>query len=221
MIEFGDSDLQYYNLKMEFEMVGLYQSLENSLAGKSQKIIPFTGCREGEGTSTIIQEFAAIAAMKFNRTVLLLDGSLSEYNQHDMFDVDTYLTIEDSLEEETSIYDAFYQVDETTLFMGKIFEGEELHPSFLTRQGIDSFLKKLGNKFDFILIDVPPSTSFLFNLATSKLINGVIVVVEAEKTRWPVVQNIKERITQNNGTVLGIVFNKRKYHIPNFLYRRL
>lgn len=206
---------------MEFEMIGLYQLLENSLDISSRIVIPFTSCARGEGTSTVIQEFAAVAAMKFNKTVLLLDGGLSDESQHSLFGVDTYLTIEDTIEENTAVEDAFYQVEETPLFMGKIFEGRELHSSFLTRQGIDSFLDRLGNKFDFILIDAPSYSTFSFNLAISNQINGVILVVEAEKTRWPVVQNFKNRVAQNKGKILGIVFNKRRYHIPNFLYQRL
>lgn len=221
MIEFSQPDLKQFQLKMEFEMIGLYQLLENTLPETSRKIIPFTSCSRGEGTSTVIQEFAAVSAMKFNKTVLLLDGGLSEFNQHAIFGVDTYLTIEDTLEESSAIDEAFYQVEGSTLFLGKIFEGAKLHPSFLTRQGIDSFLEKLDNKFDFVLIDTPSFSTFSFNLAISKLIDGVILIVEAEKTRWPVVQNFKERIVQNHGTILGIVFNKRRYHIPNFLYKRL
>ena len=53
------------------------------------------------------------------------------------------------------------------------------------------------------------------------MVDGVVLVVEAEKTRWPVALNVKEKTEQGGGRVLGVVFNKRKYYIPEWLYRRI
>jgi protein-tyrosine kinase len=43
---------------MEDEMVGLYQSIDSLLSRSPQKVIQFMGSRGGEGTSTIVCEFA-------------------------------------------------------------------------------------------------------------------------------------------------------------------
>jgi hypothetical protein len=32
---------------------------------------------------------------------------------------------------------------------------------------------------------------------------------------------VKEKIVKHGGNVLGIVFNKRRYYIPQFIYRHL
>ena len=55
----------------------------------------------------------------------------------------------------------------------------------------------------------------------ASMVDGTVLVVEAEKTRWPVAVNVKERIKQSGGKVLGIAFNKRQYYIPGWLYRRI
>ena len=52
-------------------------------------------------------------------------------------------------------------------------------------------------------------------------VDGVILVVEAEKTRWQVALNVKEKILQHGGNLLGVVFNKRQFYIPNFIYKYL
>jgi protein-tyrosine kinase len=36
-----------------------------------------------------------------------------------------------------------------------------------------------------------------------------------------VAQRAKESIERSGGRVVGIVFNKRQYHIPDFIYKRL
>ncbi len=53
------------------------------------------------------------------------------------------------------------------------------------------------------------------------MVDGVIIVVEAEKTRWQVALSLKEKIINNGGNILGLVFNKRQYYIPQFIYDRL
>jgi Mrp family chromosome partitioning ATPase len=52
-------------------------------------------------------------------------------------------------------------------------------------------------------------------------VDGVVLVLEAEKTRKPVAENLKNRILQNGGNILGMVFNNRRYHIPESVYKRL
>ena len=52
-------------------------------------------------------------------------------------------------------------------------------------------------------------------------VDGVILVVEAEKTRWQVALSAKEKIIKSGGTILGTVFNKRKYYIPEYIYKYL
>jgi hypothetical protein len=46
-------------------------------------------------------------------------------------------------------------------------------------------------------------------------------VLEAEKTRAAVAQNVKKQILRREGNLLGIVFTKRKLHIPNLIYKLL
>jgi len=36
-----------------------------------------------------------------------------------------------------------------------------------------------------------------------------------------VAENLKTKILNSGGNILGLVFNKRRYYIPGFLYKRL
>jgi Mrp family chromosome partitioning ATPase len=51
--------------------------------------------------------------------------------------------------------------------------------------------------------------------------DATILVVNAESTRAPVARNLRDRLTEVGGPVIGCVLNRRRYHIPGFLYRRL
>jgi Mrp family chromosome partitioning ATPase len=52
-------------------------------------------------------------------------------------------------------------------------------------------------------------------------VDGVIMVVESGKTREQVAVRAKKELEEAGGKVLGVVLNKRKFHIPEWIYRRL
>jgi Mrp family chromosome partitioning ATPase len=52
-------------------------------------------------------------------------------------------------------------------------------------------------------------------------VDGVVLVVEAEKTRWPVAETVRDKIKNSGGNILGIVLNKRRYYIPDWIYNKL
>jgi len=72
-----------------------------------------------------------------------------------------------------------------------------------------------------IIVDSPPASMFPDGPAIVSRLDGVILVVEAEKTRWHVALSVKEKILKSGGNILGIVFNKRRLYIPEFIYRYL
>jgi Mrp family chromosome partitioning ATPase len=53
------------------------------------------------------------------------------------------------------------------------------------------------------------------------LMDGVVLVVEAEKTRWEVANKVREALVQADANVLGVILNKRRFHIPEWLYKTL
>lgn len=98
----------------------------------------------------------------------------------------------------------------------------------LQRYGIRSELQlALGNlqtlrfAFDYILLDCPAlSISDEAAMLASK-IDGVIIVVEADRTRREQIQNTKQAIETADGNLLGLVLNKRQYTVPGWIYNRL
>ena len=71
------------------------------------------------------------------------------------------------------------------------------------------------------MIDTLPGTVSVDGLTLSHKVDGVILVVEAECTRWQIVQQTKENIEIRGGKVLGVILNKRRFYIPKFVYDRL
>lgn len=181
-------------LRMDKEMIGLYQTIDSLLSHFPKKVIQFIGSRKGEGTSTIIREFARVSATKFNKLVLIVDADGRKSNQH-----------------------LFPNIKPEHRPACLLVSTKQISDN----QRFDTLWEKLRQRFDFILVDSPPATSTPDGLSISPKVDGVVLVLEAEKTRWPVAESVKAKIVQNGGRILGIVFNKRHYYIPEFIYKKL
>ena len=72
-----------------------------------------------------------------------------------------------------------------------------------------------------VIIDAPAILSDVTGIALSRKVSGVLLVVEAEKTRAPIIEQARRVIETGGGRVLGVILNKRKHHIPGWIYRRL
>ena len=208
-------------LEIEEEMIALYQSI-NSLRSSTQKnkVIQFMSTDGEQGTSTIVLELARVAALKYTKSVLLLDADLRKLDQEPF-----NITLEHSLEETIRAGDpvdkALYQIANSSLFLSRLFKGSGSIRQFLDPSGIDDLLEKLRTRFDFIFIDSPPEDVFSIGLATSTSVNGVILVLDAEKTCLDEAKKITDKITKNGGKVLGVVVNKQRNHIPEFISKRI
>ena len=53
------------------------------------------------------------------------------------------------------------------------------------------------------------------------MVDGVILVVEADRTKRDQIQRAQQTIEMANGKLLGLVLNKRRYVVPKWIYRGL
>src|SRR5262245_42473012 len=113
----------------------------------------------------------------------------------------------------------------------RISRSESLEPrrSFLMRIGkegeqIDTGLdavEALKVSFDNILIDCRSLKSSTDAAVLAGSVDGVVIVVDAGDSRNDEILNAQRTIETAGGKFLGFVLNKRRYPVPEWLYRRL
>jgi len=206
---------------MEEEMLKLYQAIEARLPGVERKIIQFIGSRLGEGTSTIAREFSLVSAFRIRKNVLLLDADRFNPCHHLFFPHSRNQGWQESVSRGHDIDSAIYRVEDTNLYIGQSSNTSTFTPEIFNSQSLETFWETLRHRFDITVIDSTPLTKSPDALAIVPRVDGVVLVVEAEKTRWTVVESVKEQIAKMGGNIIGIAFNKRRYHIPQFIYKRL
>jgi len=201
--------------------IRVYQALASVIQDSTRKVIQFIGSRTGEGTSTVVREFARVSAAKFGKSVLVLDADQHHPTQHLFFHIIPDCGWQEVVRDNKPIEKALHQIGETKLFVSPSSEYSPSHPHVYNSLLIDDFLNKLRQRFDLILIDSPPATTSTDGLTISSKVDGVVIVVEAEKTRWPVAETVRDKIKRSGGSILGIVLNKRRFHIPDWVYKKL
>jgi len=82
-------------------------------------------------------------------------------------------------------------------------------------------IDSLRATFDNILIDCQPLKHSSDAAVLAASVDGVVVVVEAGRTRRDEILNARRTIEVAAGKLLGFVLNKRRYPVPEWLYKRL
>ncbi len=82
-------------------------------------------------------------------------------------------------------------------------------------------LRELESRFDFVLLDMPPIPEQALVLAVGALVPQIVIVVEAQGTRFATLQRIRSDLAREGITVLGGILNKRRRFVPDWIARRL
>ncbi len=208
-------------IAMDEEMVSLYQTIISALPNIEHRSVLFVGSRSNEGTSTVARQLAKTVSLRVGRNVLLIDLDRSRPDLHVYGDLRPEGDLNEIVSNGHGIDKALCQVEETSLYVMPLFRSTMVTPRTLDSARSGMFWEAIKEKFDLIIVDSPPATRFPDGPGIVSKVDGVILVVEAEKTRWPVALSVKRKIQASGGNILGIVFNKRRHYIPQWLYKRI
>jgi len=198
-------------------MEALYQSLENALPGIARKVVLFSASRAGEGTTTIVREFAVALSHVFKASVLVVDANPNRSAAHAFGDVEVFPLSELLRSLQASDAKRAKQAGITVA----IFEPEVTNGRAKQLEASAGIGDALREHFDYVLFDAPALGSSATAVSLAHYVDGVVIVIDSERTRWPVVENTRKTYESTGAKVLGVVLNKRAFHVPQWLYKWL
>ena len=229
------------------EMQRLFAVLNPPLTEGAGRVVQFISAQPGEGTSTIARAFARAATLQAQQYVTLLDLNTTGPSQYDWFQQaasrDRNLALGDSLDigvDSTPLWRlsgehvvtelpnaargplmSFHRAGASRLLVSR-FRHESLRDGQTAQVGNQpSFWDNLRDRISFTVVDTPAASRSVDGLVVSNLADLVVLVVEAESSRTPVVADLRDMITARGANLAGIVLNKRRFYIPEKIYRRL
>ncbi|MDI9460884.1 MAG: CpsD/CapB family tyrosine-protein kinase [Bacillota bacterium] len=78
---------------------------------------------------------------------------------------------------------------------------------FLSGKLFQSFLKKLGEQFDYIIIDTPPVLQITDASSFATHTDGVVIVARASQSTKPALKLTIETLEKAQATILGVILN--------------
>lgn len=82
-------------------------------------------------------------------------------------------------------------------------------------------LSELRREFDYTVIHAPAAGAFSETGLLAHLADGVVLVLNAERTRRMTAQHARDVLHAADAKLLGAVLDQRQFPIPQTLYRRL
>jgi capsular exopolysaccharide synthesis family protein len=186
-----------------------------------ESVILVTSAVSGEGTSTVARNIALALAQHRAERVLLIDANLRTPSQHNAFGLEKTDGLGDVLLGPTVLTSAVK--DDVVPGLSLLASGRAMESpaQLLTVASLHSVILALLSLYDWVIIDSPPATAYPDVATIAAAAGGAILVIEAEKTRQEVVEEARRVLEVSGVDLLGAVLNRRRYHIPGFIYRRL
>jgi capsular exopolysaccharide synthesis family protein len=183
--------------------------------------ILFASAVPGEGTSTVALSTALALAQHRTEKVVLIDANLRSPSLHKAFGIDVSVGLGDVLLGSTPVTTAVNNEISPGLSLLTAGGAKESPAQLLTVASFQGIVVALMSLYDWIIIDSPPATTYPDVATIAAVAGGAMLVVEAEKTRQEVVEEAKRILDVSDAALLGAVLNRRRFHIPDFLYKRL
>jgi Mrp family chromosome partitioning ATPase len=180
------------------QVAGYFETLRDRLVPSSNgarapRVLAVVSYYEGEGVTTIASNLTASFEERSTRPPLLVPLA----------------AIHESLANGGPHYEVI-ALDDRGETVGS-YEANDLAQLF----------EELGKHYSYVILDMPALRGSAMALRVARLADAVILVVEAERIRSPAAARAKALLTDAQARVVGAVLNKRRFHIPNFVYRRL
>jgi protein-tyrosine kinase len=204
-------------------LMTLRNSIDSELKNSDFRVIMFSSAIAGEGKTTIAAFLARLLALGEADRVLLVDCAVVNPELHTLFGLQNDKGILDFLSGSASIEEIIKSVDEGVLDVvtSGPRRGADITQPLFNSEKMTTFIRAVREMYDYVLIDTSaileaPETAIIGSYAT-----GTVMVVQSGRTKREVIKRAMMTIEKLGGRFLGTVLNRKKYYIPEFIYRRV
>lgn len=220
VVQFPRIDTTSHDNQLCYKMTALYRVICAQCPNETGNVVQFLGTHKGAGASRLLRTLAKVVSGFLHKSVLIIDAD-PESPQVTHFSVTPRVSWSDAMREKRPINETLHRIGRSSLYLTQAYNGSGPTNVFVDSPYTEKKLDLLRTTFDLILVDTAAAGESSDSIALPKKVDGVVMIVEAEKTRWQVARDVKEEIEKQGGRILGVVLNGRRHHIPERIYNRL
>jgi capsular exopolysaccharide synthesis family protein len=183
----------------------LAATLHQAQAVSGLKVVMIASALAGEGKTLTSSNLALTLSESYKRRVLLIDADLRRPSLHSVFGVDGMTGLSEGL---VSPEERRFPVHQVSPFLTVLPAGRPSADPMagLTSDRMRRLIEEARAGFDWIIVDTPPVGLLPDGHLLGAMVDGVVLVVKAGETPYPVVLRALESIGRDR--ILGVVLNQ-------------
>jgi Mrp family chromosome partitioning ATPase len=203
------------------ELLKLVQRLFLTPDQTPPKAVMFAGIDARTKCSRLCAITAELLAESISGSICLVEGNFRSPSLPSMFDMENHCGLADSLRRDGPIRGFAKQVRNGNLWLLSSGSLEKDALSLLNCERMKERIAELRSEFDYLLVDVPPLNVYADAMVLGRLVDGAVLVLEANSTRRESALRVAASLQSTRIPVLGAVLNSRTFPIPGTLYKRI
>jgi capsular exopolysaccharide synthesis family protein len=203
------------------EFATLGNRVDLALSGASRRSVLVGGPVRRTGASTVAIGLAATLATTSQASTLLVDANLRHPGLHEKFGIERHPGLTDLVRGEVTGAQAIRQTAVPGMHLLTSGSPEEGPQGFFRSAEFREHLDRWTGEYAYVIIDSAPFGAVAEPMSLAQSVSGVVLVVEAARTAREVAAGLVDTMRESGVRVLGAVLNKRKFYIPEWIYRRV
>jgi protein-tyrosine kinase len=207
--------------KESSELSALESNILSAAKGSPVRTLFITSSRRREGKTTAALAMAHSLSVGAAGRVVLVDANLSNPTLHECFQVSDSPGLLDYLVSRSELTEIAVDTEYHRLSVIPLGGAVANVAGAFAPQVFKGKLDALASQYEYVVIDGDSILSSSNAAIMAQYFDGVLLVIECEKTKWQVLQLAREKVEGVGGNVLGVVLNKRHHYIPRGLYGKV
>lgn len=191
-----------------------------SSAGRAPKALLVTSSLPGEGKTTTAVNTASILAQT-GASVVIVDADMRRPRLHSIFDVPDQLGLSSILSSSVSDDEIMAMINLDEAKGVNVLTSGPIPPNPAELIGSDQMrhlMTLLQSKFDHVIIDSPPVSSFTDGVLISTMVDGVLLVVHGGKSSRHIVRRAKQLLQEVGAKIFGVVLNNTQVQTHDYYH---
>lgn len=203
-----------------------YKTLRTNLQAINSKTpikaITITSSLHKEGKSITAINLAISMAQDLNKKqILLVDADMRRASISKYLGVNSELGLADLISNGANADEALLNIGLENLTILPAGKAPHNPAELLGSVKMRNMVSLLRTKYDYVIFDTPPIISVTDAGLLGAQTDGVIMVIQAERTQKGIVEHAENLLKQAQAKMLGYILTNIQYHIPAYIYRYL
>jgi capsular exopolysaccharide synthesis family protein len=196
-----------------YQQLGVWVANLATRAGGLRALL-VVSCRAATGTTTVAAALAATLAEETRRRVLITEANFRTPSLDVLFNLRGPAGLGEVVAHGHPAEQRIQPTHRRNLFALLAGHGTLSPAALFESVAMHQLLADLRRRFDFIVFDGPPVLEFPDSYALAPQVDGIVLVVAAERTAVREAQLAKRKLEFAGGRVIGVVLNRQRDYTP-------